>query len=128
MPPFHYRYRTQLASALAVTTLIVSACTQAPPGNGTLKGRFVSEGGAVAFDGAQSSPNPLAGTITATRGTTVVASTRAIDGNFTLSLPPGTYTITGDAAGEHGMGGGCTTTSKLTSGTTSHVVVVCVIP
>lgn len=123
MPPSRYCYRIHLASALAVTMLILSACTQAPPGSGTLKGTFTTEGGAMGLDGAQPSPHPLDGTITATRGTTVVASARAIDGSFTLTLPPGTYTITGIAPYEHGTA--CTATSKVTSGTVSPVEVVC---
>ena len=123
MPSFRHRNRVQLTSALAVALLIVSGCTQAPPGNGTLKGTFTTEGGALGLDGTQPSPHPLDGAITATRGTTVVASARAIDGSFTLTLPPGTYTITGVAPSEHGTA--CTTTSKVTSGTTSSVEVVC---
>lgn len=125
MPPFRNYHRTRLASAsasaLAVTMLIVSACTQAPPANGTLKGTFTAVGGASTAPSPP--PIPLDGTITATRGTTVVASTRAIGGSFTLTLPPGTYTITGLAPYEHGTA--CTTTSKVTSDTTSPVEVVC---
>lgn len=121
MSPSRHRYRFQLVSTLAVTMLIASACTAAPPANGTLKGTFTAVGG------ASSVPNPppiaLDGTITATSGTTVVASTRAIGGSFTLTLPPGTYTITGLAPYEHGTA--CTTTSKVTSDTTSPAEVVC---
>lgn len=123
MSPFRRCCRIQLAFALAATMLMANACTQAPSGNGTLKGTFISEGGALGPDGAQPSPHPLDGVITATRGTTVVASARAIDGSFTLTLPPGTYTITGIAGAEHGTA--CTVTSKVTSGATSSVEVIC---
>lgn len=64
-----------------------------PGDHQTVPGTFVRVGGP-----APGSPVPLPGTITAktARGETF-AATAARDGRFKLSLPPGTYRVTGSS-------------------------------
>jgi hypothetical protein len=74
-----------------VGTAVLAGCGGNPGYHQTVPGKFVRVGGP-----APGSPFPLPGTITA-RAATGEMFTAAVgrDGRFKLSLPPGTYRVTG---------------------------------
>jgi len=76
---------------LAVAIVVLAGCGGNPGYHQTVPGTFVRVGGP-----APGSPFPLPGTITAraVTGETFTAKT-GLDGRFKLSLPPGSYRVTG---------------------------------
>ena len=79
------------AIVLAVSIAVLAGCGGNPGYHQTVPGRFVRVGGP-----APGSPVPLAGTITARTATgETFTATAGRDGRFKLSLPPGTYRVTG---------------------------------
>jgi len=76
---------------LAAGIAVLAGCGGNPGYHQTVPGRFVRAGGP-----APGSPVPLSGTITArtATGETFTATAGRV-GRFTLSLPPGTYRVTG---------------------------------
>jgi hypothetical protein len=83
--------RWNAIAVLAVCIAVLAACGGNQGYHQTVPGTFVRVGGP-----APGSPVPLPGTITgrAATGETFTA-TAGQDGRFTLSLPPGTYRVTG---------------------------------
>jgi len=74
-----------------MTIVVLAGCGGRPGYHQTVLGRFVRVGGP-----APGSPFPLPGTISARAATgEVVTATAGPDGRFKLSLPPGSYRVTG---------------------------------
>jgi hypothetical protein len=113
-------------AVLALTIAILAGCS-AGGYQQNVTGTFVRVGGP-----APGSPFPLPGTITARAATgKTFTATASDDGHFRLSLPPGTYRVTGRSplmqSGQ--MTCAATTTLRVTRGkSTDHVTVVCSIP
>ena len=80
-----------LVVMLAVTISVLAGCGSSPGYHQAVPGTFLVAGGP-----APGSPRPLSGTITAraASGQTFTA-TAGRNGRFTLSLPPGSYQVTG---------------------------------
>lgn len=77
-------------AVLAVGIAVLAGCGN-PAYHQTVPGKFVRVGGP-----APGSPFPLPGTITARAATgETFTATAGRDGRFMLSLPPGTYRVTG---------------------------------
>jgi hypothetical protein len=83
--------RWNAIAVLAAGIAVLAGCGGNPGYHQTVPGRFVRAGGP-----APGSPVPLPGTITArtATGETFTATAGRV-GRFTLSLPPGTYRVTG---------------------------------
>jgi hypothetical protein len=76
---------------LLVGIAVLASCSGDPGYHQTVPGKFVRVGGP-----APGSPFPLPGTITARAATgETFTATAGRDGRFDLSLPPGTYRVTG---------------------------------
>lgn len=76
---------------LAMVIVVLAGCGGHPGYHQTVPGRFVRVGGP-----APGSPFPLPGTITARAATgETVTAAAGQDGRFRLSLPPGSYRVTG---------------------------------
>jgi hypothetical protein len=111
-------------AVLALVTLALVGCGGIPGHRQTVPGTFERVGGP-----APGAPYPLPGTITA-RATTGETFTATVDhkGHFKLSLPPGSYRVTGRSPLIQGGQMVCTATAELrvtrrpSSGT---VTVVC---
>ena len=74
-----------------VGSWVLAGCSARPSDEQTVHGRFVRVGGP-----APGSPVPLPGSITArARNGQSFTSTAGRTGRFTLSLPPGSYRVTG---------------------------------
>jgi hypothetical protein len=70
---------------------VLPGCSASPSGEQTVHGRFVRVGGP-----APGSAVPLPGSITArARNGQTFTATAGSKGRFTLSLPPGSYRVTG---------------------------------
>lgn len=83
--------RWNAIAVLAVGLAGLAGCGGNPGYHQTVPGTFVRVGGP-----APGSPVPLPGTITARTATgQTFTATAGRDGRFTLSLPPGTYRVTG---------------------------------
>ena len=83
--------RWSAIAVLAAGTAVLAGCGDNPGYHQTVPGRFVRVGGP-----APGSPFPLPGTITARAATgETFTATAGQDGRFKLSLPPGTYRVTG---------------------------------
>jgi hypothetical protein len=80
---------------VAAIALILAGCSGQPAGSRTVTGVLVRSGGPAGLSGPPL-PLPLPGTIVArnTAGRQFTA-TAGNDGRFELSLPPGTYRVTG---------------------------------
>lgn len=80
-----------LVVILAAAIWVLAGCRGSPGYHQTVPGTFVVAGGPP-----PGSPRPLSGTITAraASGQTFTA-TAGRNGRFTLSLPPGSYRVTG---------------------------------
>jgi hypothetical protein len=92
---------TKRASLAGAAVLVLAACGGTTIGGsarpaGTVHGRALAGPTCpVERVGQACPPRPVVGTIHATEGTRVVASTRsATDGSYSLELPIGLYTIT----------------------------------
>jgi len=114
-------------AVLAVGIAVLAACGGSPGYHQTVPGTFVRVGGP-----APGSPVPLPGTITA-RAATGETFTAAAgrDGRFKLSLPPGTYRVTGRSPLMQSGQMICAATAQLhvTRGQPARpVTVVCSIP
>jgi len=78
-------------AVFAVGIAVLVGCGGSPGYHQTVPGRFVRVGGP-----APGLPFPLPGTITARAATgETFTATAGRDGRFKLSLPPGTYRVTG---------------------------------
>ena len=83
--------RWNAIAVLAVGIAVLAGCGSNPGYHQTVSGKFVRVGGP-----APGSPFPLPGTITARTATDeTFTATAGRDGRFKLSLPPGTYRVTG---------------------------------
>jgi hypothetical protein len=83
--------RWKAIAVLAVGITVLTGCGGSPGYRQTVPGTFVRVGGP-----APGSPFPLPGTITARAATgQTFTATAGQDGRFKLSLPPGTYRVTG---------------------------------
>jgi len=83
--------RRNAIAVLAVCITVLAACGGNHGHHQTVPGTFVRVGGP-----APGSPVPLPGTITARAATgETFTATAGQDGRFKLSLPPGTYRVTG---------------------------------
>jgi hypothetical protein len=137
MPAFRHRH---CATALAggAVLLLVSGCAPtlehgpvagAVPAAGTLTGTVLREGGALGPNGSQPKAVPMDATVSATRGSRMVARIKVTGGRFTLSLPPGTYTVTAVTSGS-GTPLHCAAASSatVTSMATTTTAVDCIVP
>jgi hypothetical protein len=83
--------RWSAIAVLGVGIAVLAGCGGNPGYHQTVPGKFVRVGGP-----APGSPFPLPGTITARAATGQMFTAKvARDGRFKLSLPPGTYRVTG---------------------------------
>jgi hypothetical protein len=83
--------RWKVIAVLAVGSSVLAACADSPAHRWIVPGSFVRVGGP-----APGSPFPLPGTITARAVTgAVFTATAGQNGHFTLSLPAGSYHVTG---------------------------------
>lgn len=83
--------RWNTIAVFAVGIAVLAGCGSDPGYHQAVPGRFVRVGGP-----APGAPFPLPGTITARAATgQAFTATAGRDGRFTLSLPPGTYRVTG---------------------------------
>ena len=107
-------------AATSLVLLTSAACTaQSPADNATIKGTLLESGGP-----APGTPRPVGhGTITAYRGSTIVATaTVGLDGTFSMAVPAGELTVAGVMSGNYP----CTEPPlTLQSGATATVQVVC---
>lgn len=91
--------RHVLIRAGVVAVVLLAGCGTAPghaPARGTVTGRFVREGGPLGPGGRQPATRPLSGLVQFTGPGGYVASVRVgRTGTFTVSLPPGTYRVSG---------------------------------
>ncbi len=116
--------------AVAVLTagiVVLAGCSGSPGHQQAVPGTFVRVGGP-----APGSPVALPGTITA-RGVTgqTFTATAGQNGHFTLSLPPGSYRVTGRSPLIQSGPMGCAATAELrvTRGRSAGpVTVVCLVP
>jgi hypothetical protein len=83
--------RRIFAAVLAAGLAVLAGCTGSPASERTVTGTFVRVGGPP-----PGAPFPLPGTITARSATgAMFTATTGSSGRFKLSLPPGTYHVTG---------------------------------
>lgn len=66
-----------------------------PPGGGTVTGRLVMEGGPLGPGGQQPRTRGIPGLVEFTAGRRVVKVAVGRSGRFSVTLPPGTYHVTG---------------------------------
>jgi hypothetical protein len=101
---------------------LLAACSSPALSPGTLTGQLRVVGGTVGSD------RPVAGSVTISDGTTRQVQV-ANDGNFSVQLPPGTYTIVGHSpsvlAGTEQASCPVTQTASVTSGATVNVNAIC---
>ncbi len=114
-------------AVVAVGIAVLAGCSGSPVFHQAVPGKFVRVGGPP-----PGSPVPLPGTIAAraATGETLTASAGR-DGRFTLSLPPGTYRVTGRSPLAQSGQMICAATAQLrvTRGKPARpVTVVCSIP
>jgi hypothetical protein len=84
-----------LISALAAAVSVLTGCGGASGPHRTVQGSLIRVGGPAAF-GKVPSPVPLPGVVVAKNRTgTQFTASAGKDGRFQLSLPPGTYRLTG---------------------------------
>jgi hypothetical protein len=119
--------RWNVIAVVAVGIASLGGCGGDPGYHQTVPGAFVRVGGP-----APGSPAPLPGTITArtAMGKTFTA-TAGRDGRFTLSLPPGTYQVTGRSPLMQSGQMICAAAAELQVSRgqpARHVTVVCSIP
>jgi hypothetical protein len=114
-------------AVLAVGIAVLAGCDGNPGYHQTVPGRFVRVGGP-----APGSPFPLPGTIIArAAGGETFTATAGRDGRFTLSLPPGSYRVTGRSPLMQSGRMICAATHELhvsRGQPARHVTVVCSIP
>lgn len=125
------RHHLQTIAIVGGVLLVVSGCSHpaAAQVDGTLTGTFLLEGGAVNPKLTQQPVHPLDGVVSAMRGTTVVATAHATDGHFTLSLPPGTYTVTGVTSGtSQPMQCSARSSATVTAEATTSTEIDCIVP
>ena len=119
--------RWNAIAVLAVCIAVLAACGGNPGYHQTVPGRFVRVGGP-----APGLPFPLPGTITARAATgETFTATAGPDGRFKLSLPPGTYSVTGRSPLMQSGQRTCAATAELhiSRGQPARpVTVVCSIP
>jgi hypothetical protein len=85
----------RVAAGVAASMLILAGCSGQPAGSRTVTGMLVRVGGPPGRSGPPP-PLPLPGTIVARNATgQQFTATAGNDGRFQLSLPPGTYRLTG---------------------------------
>jgi hypothetical protein len=85
----------RVAAGVAASVLILAGCSGQPAGSRTVTGTLVRAGGPAGKSGPPP-PLPLPGTIVARNATgQQFTATAGNDGRFQLSLPPGTYRLTG---------------------------------
>ncbi len=110
-----------------VSIAVLAGCGDSPGYRQTMPGRFKRVGGP-----APGSPFPLPGTVTARAATgETFTATAGRDGRFKLSLPPGTYRVTGRSPLMQSGQMICAATAELhvTRGMPARpVTVVCSIP
>jgi hypothetical protein len=116
-----------ISVAVIAAALSVLAGCDSSHGDRTVSGTFVRVGGP-----APGAPFPLPGTITAhaATGATYMASSGQ-NGRFKLSLPPGTYQVTGRSPLMQSGQMVCSATSELhvsRQKPAGHLTVVCSIP
>jgi len=89
------RKACRVSAGAAAIALILAGCSGQPAGSRTVTGVLVRVGGPAGLSGPPP-PLPLPGTIVArsTAGQQFTA-TAGNNGRFDLSLPPGTYQVTG---------------------------------
>jgi hypothetical protein len=114
-----------LALAVAATACGTSSAATSPKSAATIAGTFRIEGGP--YPGIN---RPLSGEIEIHSGTlsgAVVARVDAVDGRFTVKVPPGTYVAVGQSARVGGVG--CVASPRtVTADQTVHVTVSCDVP
>lgn len=121
------RHHLQTTAIVGAVLLIVSGCTHpaATPADGTLTGTFLLVGGPMEPQLAQQPGRQTDGVVSVTRGTTVVATVKATKGHFTLSLPPGTYTVTGVTSGTNPLHCSAESSATVRPKATTSTAIVC---
>lgn len=125
--------RKQSALAVLAGAVIAAAlggCADAPGGpTGTVTGHLEMVGGPATLSGR--TPRFLVpGTITAVSGSSAFHASAAKDGSFTLTLPVGTYTLTGTSPQDNDGRATCIADGLVTvrTGQVTHADVACQIP
>jgi hypothetical protein len=89
------RRSCRAVAGVAASVLILAGCSGQPAGGQTVTGMLVRVGGPTTKSGPPPAL-PLPGTIVARNGAgQQFTATAGNDGRFDLSLPPGTYRLTG---------------------------------
>jgi hypothetical protein len=119
--------RWKVIAVLVAGISVLTGCGGSPGFQQSVPGRFERVGGP-----APGSPSPLPGTITAraVTGDTFTA-TAGKNGRFTLSLPPGSYQVTGSSPLMQSGQMICAATSRLRvtrNKPVGSITVVCSIP
>jgi hypothetical protein len=85
----------RVAVVVAAIALILAGCSSPPAGSRTVAGALMRSGGPAGLSGPPPTV-PLPGTIVARNAAgQQFTATAGNDGRFELSLPPGTYQVTG---------------------------------
>jgi len=80
----------RLLVLVVIPLAVATACSQHGDATGTLQGHLYGVGGP-----APGLPVPFPGTITVTRNATSWEIKTGVDGFYTVTVPPGRYTVTG---------------------------------
>jgi len=144
--------RVQAAALGAPAVLMLSACagTTAPvaadsvpvtahavaSGAGTVRGRYVMEGGPIK-PGSQPSARPLSGVVIFQDRDAKVSVQAGKTGRFSVRLPAGSYTVSGRSPSireqlpdGHFIEGSCSVplTVRVHAGKTEQITVLCAVP
>ena len=107
------------------------------PATGHLAGKLVLEGGPLGPGGQQPGERPMSGTVTFTAaGRQAVTVTAGSSGEFSVSLPPGRYQVSGrspdiiEVDGGHSRERPCSrpTPVVVTAGQAATLTLACIVP
>jgi hypothetical protein len=90
----------RLQAITAVSALMLAGCAAAPPASpgGIVTGKLLIEGGPVNPGGPQPGKRPIPGTVQFTAsGHRPVTARADSSGTFSVTLPPGTYDVSGSS-------------------------------
>ena len=128
----------RLQAIIAVSALMLTAaCASADPPpaspSGSVTGKLVIEGGPISPGGQQPGPRPIPGTVQFTaRGRPSVTARADSSGTFSVTLPAGTYDVSGSSPSISGANGQAPCSRPLsvavTSKHTTTITLICIVP